>query len=128
MCAFLNSKGGYLFIGIADKGKKVIGVKFPDNSQDKFLREFTRIKSRYLPPYLAHTINGDFYIIDDKTVFIITVFPSFDPVFIKKKDDQNKIIIKEFYVRSDASSRHIYDIEEVVRYCKKRDKDNEGNE
>jgi hypothetical protein len=128
LCAFLNSKGGYLFIGIADKEKKVIGVKFPENSQDKFLRGFTRIKSRYLPPYLAHSINGDFYSIADKTVFIITVFPSNEPVFIRKKDDQNKLITKEFYIRSDASSRHLYDIEEVVRYCKKRDKDNTDNE
>lgn len=128
LCAFLNSKGGYLFIGIADKEKKVIGVKFPDNSKDKFLREYTRIKARHLPPYLAHSINGDFYIIDQKEVFVITVFPSSDPVFIRKKDEQNNLISKEFYIRSDASSRHLYDIEEVVRYCKKRDKDNADNE
>jgi hypothetical protein len=128
LCAFLNSKGGYLFIGIADKEKKVFGVSFPDNSKDKFLREFTRIKARHLPAYLAHSINGEFYTIDDKTIFVITVFPSFDPVFIRIKDDQNKLITKEFYIRSDASSRHLYDIEEVVRYCKKRDKDNADNE
>lgn len=128
LCAFLNSKGGYLFIGIADKDNKIYGVKFPDNSKDKFLREFTRIKSRYLPPYLAHSINGEFYKIEDKTVFVITVYPSYDPVFIRLKDEQNKIITKEFYIRSDASSRHIYDIEEVVRYCRKRDKDNYQND
>jgi len=127
LCAFLNSKGGYLFIGIADKDNKVYGVKFPENSKDKFLREFTRIKSRYLPPYLAHSINGDFYTIEDKTVFVITVYPSFDPVFIRLKDEQNKLINKEFYIRSDASSRHIYDIEEVVRYCRKRDLDNSSD-
>lgn len=121
LCAFLNSKGGYLFIGIADKDKKVDGVKFPENSKDKFLREFTRIKSRYLPPYLAHSINGDFYTIKDKTIFVITVYPSNDPVFIKLKEEQNRSLNKEFYIRSDASSRHIYDIEEVVRYCRKRD-------
>lgn len=124
LCAFLNSKGGYLFIGIADKDNKVYGVKFPENSKDKFLREFTRIKSRYLPPYLTHSINGEFYTIKDKTIFIISVYPSIDPVFIKLKDEQNKLINKEFYVRSDAGSRHIYDIEEVVRYCRKRDKEN----
>lgn len=128
LCSFLNSKGGYLFIGIADKDKKVFGVKFPEDSQDKFLREFTRIKARYLPPYLAHSINGDFYTIDDKRVFVISVFPSLEPVFIKKKDSQSNLIIKEFYVRSDASSRHLYDIEEVVRYCRKRDKDNLNDE
>lgn len=124
LCAFLNSKGGYLFIGVADKDKKVYGIKYPENSRDKFLREFTRIKSRFLPPYLAHSINGEFYKIDDKTIFVITVYPNIDPVFIRLKDEQNKIINKEFYIRSDAGSRHIYDIEEVVRYCRKKDIEN----
>ena len=120
ICAFLNSKGGYLFIGVADKSKDVYGIKFPDDSKDKFLREFTRIKARYLPPYLAHSINGEFYIIDGKEVFVVTVFPTNEPVFLKIKDDKNRLLRKEFYVRSDASSRHIYDIEEVVRYCRNR--------
>ncbi len=128
LCAFLNSKGGYLFIGVADKEKKVLGIKFPDNSKDKFLREFTRIKTRHLPPYLAHSINGDFYIIEEKEVFVITVFPNNDPVFIRKKDEENHLISKEFYIRSDASSRHLYDIEEVVKYCRKRDKEKSDNE
>lgn len=118
--AFLNSKGGYLFIGLADKEKKVYGIKFPNNSKDEFLREFTRIKARHLPPYLAHNINGEFYKIEGKIVFIITVYPSDEPVFVKIKDGQNKLLRKEFYIRSDASSRHIYDIEEVVKYCKNR--------
>lgn len=120
ICAFLNSKGGFLIIGVADKKRKVYGVKFPENSKDKFLREFTRIKAKYLPPYLAHSINGEFYEIENKEVFIVTVYPSDEPVFIKIKDDNNKLLRKEFYIRSDASSRHIYDIEEVVRYCKIR--------
>lgn len=128
LCAFLNSKGGYLFIGIADKEKKVIGVKFPNNSQDKFLREFTRIKARYLPPYLAHGINGDFYPMDNKIIFVITVYPSSEPVFIRIKDQQNVLTSKEFYIRSDASTRHLYDIEEVVRFCRKKDKDNSESE
>jgi len=124
LCAFLNSKGGYLFIGIADKDKKVYGVKFPDNSKDKFLREFTRIKARHLPPYLAHNINGEFYMIENKTVFVITVYPCIDPVFLRKKDEQNNKTLKEFYIRSDASSRHLYDIEEILRYCRLRDQNN----
>jgi hypothetical protein len=123
LCAFLNSSGGYLFIGISDKEKKVMGVRFPENSKDKFLREFTRIKARYLPPYLAHSIHGEFYLMEGKTVFIVTVFPTNEPVFLRKKDEQNKIIAKEFYIRSDASSKHLYDIEEIIRYCRKRDQE-----
>ena len=124
ICAFLNSKGGYLFVGVADQNKKVNGIRFPDDSKDMFLREYTRIKARYLPPYLAHGINGEFYVIEGKEVFVITVFPSDEPVFLKIKDDRNKLLRKEFYVRSDASSRHLYDIEEVVRYCKYHDQFN----
>jgi len=121
--AFLNAKGGYLFIGVADKQREVIGLKFPNNSKDKFLREFTRIKTRFLPPHIAHTINGEFYQVDNVEIFVVTVFPSNEPVFIKKKDGNNRLIRKEFYVRSDAASRHLYDIEEVVKYCKNNWKD-----
>ncbi len=49
ICAFSNSKGGYLFIGIADKENKVYGIEFKKISKDEFLREFTRIKTTYLP-------------------------------------------------------------------------------
>jgi hypothetical protein len=123
ICAFLNSQGGYIFIGVSDKGGKIIGIKFSENSKDKFLREFTRIKARYLPPYLAHGINGDFYTIEGKEVFVISIYPSDEPVFLKIKDESNKIVRKDFYIRSDASSKHLYDIEEIVKYCRKRDKD-----
>lgn len=117
ICAFSNSKGGYLFIGIADKEKTVIGVDLNKITRDEFLREFTRIKSHYLPPSIALSTYGDFYTIDDKVIFIITVQPSLYPVFLWTRNENNKII-KEFYVRADAASRHIYDIEELVKYCK----------
>lgn len=119
ICAFSNSKGGYLFIGVADKEKKVIGVDLTKITTDEFLREFTRIKSHYLPPSIALSTYGGFYTIDDKDVFIITVQPSLYPVFLWTRNENNKII-KEFYVRADAASRHLYDIEELVKYCKGR--------
>lgn len=119
ICAFSNSKGGYLFIGVADKEKKVIGVDLIKITTDEFLREFTRIKSHYLPPSIALSTYGGFYTIDDKDVFIITVQPSLYPVFLWTRNENNKII-KEFYVRADAASRHLYDIEELVKYCKGR--------
>ena len=118
ICAFLNNKGGYLFVGVADKKKRIIGLDFSKISKDEFLRDFTRIKTRYLPTFIAHTINGDFYTSDGKVIFAVTVFPSDEPIFIRKKDEDNKLIAKEFYVRSDAGSRHVWDIEEIVRFCR----------
>ncbi len=120
ICAFSNSKGGYLFIGIADKENKVYGIEFNRISKDEFLREFTRIKTTYLPKSIAFSTYGDFYQVDSKTIFVITVQPSlFDPIFLWTRDENNKIV-KEFYIRADAASRHLYDIEELVKYCKSR--------
>lgn len=117
LCAFLNSKGGYLFIGVNNKGK-VYGDGLNVEDKDKFLRDFTRIKTQHLPQFIAHTIYGDFYSLNQKTIFVITVFPSLIyPIFFRKKDPEGKII-KEFYVRSDAASRHLFDIEELVKYCR----------
>ena len=118
ICAFLNMKGGYLYIGVADKGKEVIGLNFQNITRDFFRREFTRIKSRFLYPSIAYSIFGDFYFIGEKEIFVVTVYPSDEPVFLRKKDENNKIVAKEFYVRSDAASRHLYDIEEIVRHCR----------
>ena len=118
ICAFLNSEGGYLFIGVSDK-QEIIGIDFTKISVDKFKREYTRIKAMFLPPHIAHTIYGRLYTSNEgKDIFVITVFPNSNgPVFLKRKDDNGKFL-KEFHVRSDASTRHIYDIEEVVKYCK----------
>ncbi len=119
ICAFSNSKGGYLFIGIADDGT-ISGIDLTKISKDEFLSTFTRIKAQYLPKSIAFSTNGDFYNIDDKVVFVITVHHSlYDPIFVCKRDSNNKII-KEFYVRSDAASSPINDIEELVRYCRWR--------
>ena len=118
ICAFLNAKGEYLFIGVADKRERTIGLSYPNNSRDLFLREFTRIKSRFLPPEIAHTIYGDFYLRDEKEIFIVTIYPSNQPIFLRKKDEATEKVVKEFYVRSDASSKHLYDIEVVLKYCK----------
>lgn len=118
ICAFLNAKGGYLFIGVADDGK-IIGLDFTKINKDSFLRKFTQIKTLYLPTFIAHTINGTFYPVDGKEIFVVTIFPSqHEPIFLRRKDENTKLFSKEFYVRSDAASRHIYDIEEIVKYCK----------
>jgi hypothetical protein len=115
LCGFSNSNGGFLYIGFSDSGE-IIGLDFKDTSKDKFKRAFTRIKTYYLPQSIAHTIYGDFYIIDNKEVFVITIYPYSEPVFLKTKDEKDRFI-KEFYVRSDASTRLIYDIEEMYKYC-----------
>ncbi len=114
ICAFLNAKGGYLFIGVKDNGE-ILGLDFSKISKDEFRRKFTSIKTHYLAPHIAHRIYGEFKTANGKEIFVITIYPNPEPVFLLKKDENNKFT-KEFFVRSDAASRHIYDIEEIVKY------------
>ncbi len=58
---------------------------------------------------------GIFEQIDDKLIFSIMIKPSIKPVFLKNKKDDN--VIKEFYIRTSASSIRIYDPEDIVNYC-----------
>jgi hypothetical protein len=117
ICAFLNSKGGYLFIGVNDKGK-AIGLKNDfslsknKNPKDYFQLQFDNILKQYFPLSIKENIYGDFYKIDKKEIFVITVFPSkSNPVFISDKES------KEFYVRWTGSSIQYKDTEEITKYC-----------
>ena len=57
-------------------------------------------------------VEGQFYEKDGKDIFIVTVTPNKRrPIFLKGQNG------KEFYVRGEASSRQLTDLEELVNYC-----------
>jgi predicted HTH transcriptional regulator len=115
ICAFLNSKGGFLVIGVVDSGR-VQGVDLGTLNEDEYKRKFTQLKLRFLPPHVAHSIVGKFYSMHEKKIFVIEIFPSqIEPIFLRKKVGEKTF--KEFFVRSDAASRHLYDVEQIVKYC-----------
>ena len=117
ICAFLNSKGGFLFIGVNDKGSPVglasdFALSGDKDPKDFFRLQFDNIVRQYLPYWTKEKINADFYTLDAHDIFVVSVFPSMvQPVFLKNKDT------KEFYVRWTASSMRYTDIEEIVKYC-----------
>ena len=117
ICSFLNSNGGILFIGINDNGS-IIGLDSDFNlskekkGKDFFQLKFDEIISQYLGFSIKSNLNGQFYIIEGKQIFIVVVEPSKKrPIFLITKEG------KKFYVRGEASSRHITDIEEIIKYC-----------
>jgi len=117
ICAFLNSNGGWLFIGINDKGS-VQGLEYDfqladgKNPRDFFRLEFDQMLEHFLTFSIKSNVIGNFYQIDGKDIFWVTVTPNKRrPIFLKGKEG------KEFYVRGEASSRQITDIEEIVNYC-----------
>lgn len=117
ICAFLNSNGGFLIIGVNDKGEPQ-GLSFDfslseDKSQkDFFMLEFDQMLEHFLSFSIKSNVSGQFYKLNEKDIFVVTVTPSKRrPIFLKGQNG------KEFYVRGEASSRQLIDIEELVNYC-----------
>jgi hypothetical protein len=117
ICAFLNSNGGFLIIGVTDKGEPQ-GLSFDfslsedKNEKDFFMLEFDQMLEHFLSFSIKSNVSGQFYQLNEKDIFVVTVTPSKRrPIFLKGQNG------KEFYVRGEASSRQLTDIEELVNYC-----------
>jgi len=116
ICAFLNARGGFLLIGVTDD-KEVTGLEYDyrlagDKDPRDFLKlEFDNLIRDFFTPQTLHYIDSNVIQIENKDVFIVNVYHSKNPSFIKGQFG------KEFFVRSEASSRQIHDIEDIVRYC-----------
>lgn len=118
ICSFLNSNGGYLFIGVQDN--KDIGGLEDDFSlarpegkdpKDYFTLEVDKVIRDYFKSFSSN-ISGEFTMIDGIEIYVFTVFPSkHRPVFIDGKFN------KEFYVRLMGSSEPFIDIEDITSYC-----------
>ena len=104
MAAFMNAKGGDLFIGVNDDAA-VTGVddeldRFYKGSLDKYLLHLNnRIQDRFETPVMTMlTIKP--LTLNDKTVINISVLPSNnDPIFLKPNSD--------FYVRSTPATEKL---------------------
>ena len=117
ICAFLNSNGGFLLIGVNDNGN-VQGLEYDfqlsDDKSDKdfFQLEFDQMLEQFLSFSVKSNVVGQFYEIEGKEIYVVTVSPNKRrPIFLKGQNG------KEFYVRGEASSRQLTDIEEIVNYC-----------
>ncbi|KEY20345.1 AlbA family DNA-binding domain-containing protein [Kaistella antarctica] len=120
IASFLNTQGGFLLIGVQDNGN-VTGLSndfslCEDKNENDFFRlEFDDMISQFLGNKVVNNISGDFHTIDEKEVFIVTVRPlqSF-PAFLKEREG------KKFFVRGNASSRQIEEVDDIVNYCIER--------
>ena len=120
ICAFINSEGGFLFIGIDDNGN-INGLendyKLSDkkNAKDFFNLQFDEMIYHFFSNSVKSNIVTNFLEIDSKEIFVVNVSPArFKPVFLKGKDG------KEFYIRGEASSKLLSDPEDIINYCFER--------
>jgi hypothetical protein len=117
ICAFLNSNGGILFIGLDDIGtsqglEKDFSLSNGKKPKDFFQNEFDQMIEHFLSFSVKSNITGQFYELEDKDIFIVTVEPSKNrAIFVKGQNG------KEFWVRGNAGNRQLTDIEELANYC-----------
>lgn len=140
IAAFLNSKGGILFIGINNKGE-IVGIekdyslfREEENPKDKLKLEFDDLLKHFFPPFVSDYIKTDIKEIQGKDIYVVRVWSSKHPVVLKQynaDNDDNKKggnhITGEFYYRQEASSRKIMDLQEILNYVKNHDPFNENS-
>ena len=98
LAAFLNSKGGTLFLGVNDNGE-VIGLdndKFAN--EDKMALHLDNLIKAQLGGAVFACIRPAFGSFSDKRFMAIECTPSDKPVFLKNASSE------EFYIRAGASS------------------------
>ena len=117
ICSFLNSNGGILLIGLNDNGiiqglDNDYQLSNGKDQKDFFRLEFDQMLSHFLSFSVKSNITTEFYNSDGKDLFVIRVTPNKRrPIFLKGREK------KEFYVRGEASSRQLHDIEDIINYC-----------
>jgi hypothetical protein len=114
IAAFLNSRGGTLFIGVDDDGA-VYGLeddfKIANNSRDRFEQLLVSNINEHIGPVYAPYYNVRFEKFEGKAICVIEVERSSEPVFMKFGKG------KEFFVRVGNTTRPL-DVEETHRYIK----------
>jgi len=117
ICGFLNTKGGFLLIGITDNGTAQ-GLKYDyslsnrENPRDYFRLEFDDMINQFLPHWVYDYISMSIIEYNGEDICVVMVSPSKkEPVFVNVKSD------KEFYIRRTASTKCL-NVQEFFEYYK----------
>ena len=114
ICAFLNSSGGHLLIGVEDDGR-IEGVEIDKfENDDKFLLHFWNLVKSSMGQEVTPYIQTRLEKIDGGTVCHVKCLRSPSPVFLRQKD-----FPEEFYIRTGPSSASL-EIREALKYIGER--------
>ena len=99
ICAFLNTKGGTLFVGVSDDGE-IKGVKRDDFvTNDKYLLFLNNHIKKQIGSEFIPFISYDFHNISGEDILIIKCKESDREVFLKNSSDN-----EEYYIRVGSAS------------------------
>ena len=113
--AFLNTKGGTLFIGVDDSGK-ILGLQndyqtLSKKNSDGFLLSITDVINRYLGKKCHKFINARIIHTGETEFCMVTMTRSDTPVFLGTGNEQ------EFFIRATATSQPL-NMSEMMDYIK----------
>ncbi len=116
ICSFLNTGGGFLFIGVSDD-KTPLGLE-PDFSLaegkdpfDFFKLEFDDMVNQFFSSSIHTKIRTEFVCVQEKDVFVVQVDKSDRPIFLKGQEE------KEFWIRGEASTRRLIEVADIIDHC-----------
>lgn len=120
ICAFLNSEGGTLVIGVEDRTKNVLGLKddygtFSDEKRrdsDGFENHLRNLITDSITPYIPRLIKIDFQSIDKNEVCIVEVPKSTEPTFLKRGGKN------EFWIR-EGTRKKLFEGAAMVNYIRR---------
>ena len=98
ICAYLNTEGGTLIVGVSDNGE-ILGLEkdaFPSN--DKLKLHIGNMLKEHIGPQFRPFIDYELFAIDDKHILKIECLPSTKRVFLKQNSEE------EFYIRNGPAT------------------------
>jgi energy-coupling factor transporter ATP-binding protein EcfA2 len=114
LCAFMNTEGGTLIIGVDDDGM-ALGLDYDfstlgsKKNQDGFEQAFAKVVGDYLSPEADQYIRSHFEAYQDKSIYVVKVEKSPKPVFCLFDG------VRSFYVRSMTIKRKL-DVQDTLDY------------
>lgn len=115
VAAFLNSKGGYLILGVNNEKKIVgLGADYPHlqhPNSDGFENHLTQIFNTMIGPEFRHLIFVSFHPSNDNEVCVIQALESTRPVYLKIDGDE------KFYIRT-GNTTTLLKLSEIEAYNK----------
>ncbi len=117
IAGFLNSKGGYLVIGINNE-KKLVGLNadYPHlqhPNADGFENHLTQVFNSMIGPEFRHLISASFHQIDGVEVCVVQSLESNRPVYLKIDGDE------KFYIRT-GNTTTLLKLSEIEAYNQSR--------
>lgn len=111
--AYLNTKGGKIFIGVRDDGE-IFGLEADHfKNDDKLLLHVNNLIKQHIGLEFSRYITVELHTLDERNILVITCETSPEPVFLKHNNEEL------FYIRTGPASIKL-SLSEVLKYVAHR--------